>query len=96
MKVFWLKRAVNELRAEREFIARDNPTAASEVAAYLYNAAMRLEALPFNAPESDSKAYRELILTRYRYPYIIRYRIKGERVEVLRMIHGRRRRRRRY
>ena len=84
------------MHAERDYIAKHNPAAAEEVAAYLYKASLRLEALPFNAPESDTRAYRELILTRYRYPYIIRYRIRSERVEILRMIHGRRKRRRRY
>jgi len=96
MQVFWLQRAINELRAERVYIAKRNPSAAGEVADYLYQASLRLATLPYNAPESESKGYRELILTRYRYPYIIRYRIKGDRVEILRMIHGRRKRRRRY
>ena len=52
--------------------------------------------MPLAAPEAANKTYRELILTRYHYPYIIRYRIKCNRIEILRMIHGRRKRRRRY
>lgn len=96
MKVFWLKRAANELQAERAYIAKQNPTAAEQVADYLYNASLSLEALPYNAPESETKGIRDLIVTRYRYPYIIRYRVKPDRVEVIRMIHGRRNWRKRF
>lgn len=90
MKVYWLRRAINELQAERAYIARRNPKAAAEVADYLYQAALRLEAMPYNAPEGEIAGTRELVITRYRYSHILVYRINDDRIEILRMIHGRR------
>jgi len=46
MEVFWLERAINELRAIRTYVAERDPTAADKVAAYLFDATRRIERFP--------------------------------------------------
>lgn len=88
-KVKWLRTALKNLEAEAEYIARDDPKAAASVVQKIYDAVMSLEqhlalGRPGRVPET-----RELIVSGT--PYIIPYRVKGKRIEVLRVFHSARR-----
>lgn len=88
MEVFWLQEAIDDLEEIVAYIAERNPAAAPKVAAALYDAAVRLGAHPHIGRQGRVAGTRELVVSRL--PYVLAYRIKPERVEVVRVIHGRR------
>ena len=88
MVVVWLEGAVDDLNEIVGYIAARNPGAAAKVAAALHEVAAHLEAHPRLGRRGRLRGTRELVVARF--PFIIAYRIKRDRVEVLRVIHGRR------
>lgn len=88
-KVRWLKAAIKSLEIEAEYIARDDPRAAAEVVRKIYEATSRLEQYPASGRIGRVQETRELIIPGT--PYIVPYRIKDKRIEILRVFHGSRR-----
>ena len=89
MRVRWLRTALANLEAEAEYIARDNPAAASRVVATIVRSVERLAKYPASGRPGRVAGTRELVVAGT--PYIIPYRIRGGAVEVLRVFHGARR-----
>lgn len=87
MTIEWSRRAVAHLVALREYIARDNPKAASRTAATLLDAVERLAALPHLGRPGRVHGTRELVVPGT--PHVIPYRVRGERLEVVAVFHGR-------
>ena len=85
MRVKWLRGALRNFHQAVDFIAQDNFTAASGVAEIIWDTATRLEQHPHIGRPGRLKGTRELIVPRL--PYVIRYRIKAETVEILRIHH---------
>ena len=83
MHVKWLRGALRNLHQAVDYIARDNPVAASHVAEALWDASVRLGQHPHMGRPGRLKGTRELIVPRL--PYVIRYRIKADAVEILRI-----------
>lgn len=75
MQVIWTRAAVREAQHVHDYLADFNPKAAIRVAEALYKA-------------GDSLAHFPLIMS---YPYIIRYRVSGVEVVILRVRHSSRR-----
>jgi plasmid stabilization system protein ParE len=88
MEVFWLEGAVADISEIVGYIARANPAAASRVAAALHHAAARLGTHPRAGRRGRVAGTRELVVPRLRF--VIAYRMKPDRIEVVRAIHGRR------
>jgi toxin ParE1/3/4 len=88
MDVFWLDGAVADIQEIVAYIEADNPAAAQHVAAALHNAAIRLGSHPRIGRRGRRRGTRELVVPSL--PFIIAYRIRADRVEVIRVIHGRR------
>jgi toxin ParE1/3/4 len=88
MAVVWLEGAVADLTEIVDYIAARNPTASARVAAALYDAAAQLDSHPLMGRRGRLGGTRELVVARF--PFIIVYRTERDRVEVLRVIHGRR------
>lgn len=88
MEVFWLEEAISDLEEIVEYVAERNPVAAPKVAAALHDAAARLGAHPHIGRQGRVAGTREFVVSRL--PYVLAYRITPERVEVVRVIHGRR------
>jgi addiction module RelE/StbE family toxin len=88
MDVFWLEAAIADIEEIVAYIAADNPVAARQVASGLYDAAARLGSHPRIGRRGRSRGTRELVVPSL--PFIIAYRIRAGRVEVIRVIHGRR------
>jgi toxin ParE1/3/4 len=87
-KVIWSKRALGHLQYIRVYIEQFNPRAARDLAAALVAAANSLENFPHVGrlvPKTDK---RELVSV---HPYIIRYRVVGDTVRILRVRHSSRR-----
>jgi toxin ParE1/3/4 len=87
LPVVWTARAAHELEAIGDYIAIFNPLAAQRLAVKLIAAAEALESYPGRFKTVG--AAREMVAAR---PYIIRYRVETDRVLVLRVRHGARRR----
>jgi toxin ParE1/3/4 len=69
--------------------SQDRPAAAERQVERILAAAARLAQLPESGRPGRRAGTRELIVART--PYLLPYRIRGELIEVLRVLHGRQR-----
>jgi len=91
MKLVWTGPSIEDLRSIRNYIARDSEHYAIDLIEQLILAAERLAEFPRlgrTVPEGHDENIREWFCENYR----IIYRIVGERVEILAVVHGRRER----
>ncbi len=86
MRVRWLDQAVYDLKVVREYIARDDPTAAGEVARRIREAVRIVADYPAAGRPGRVPHTREVIVNGT--PYIIPYRIRAGMVEILRVLHA--------
>ncbi len=89
MQVVWTARALRDLASLRAYIGQDRPAAAERQVERILAATARLAQLPESARPGRRAGTRELVVART--PYIVPYRVRGELVEVLRVLHGRQR-----
>ena len=89
MTVVWSPRAIDHLADLRAYIARENPGAAARTARKLLAAVDRLAALPNLGRPGRVSGTRELVVPGTRY--VIPYRVRGERLEIIAVFHGRQR-----
>lgn len=85
MLVRWTHKALDNLEDAVEYIAADNPTAASEVAQKIWDTAQLLEEQPGMARPGRISGTRELIITGL--PYILPYIEKEGVIFILRVMH---------
>ena len=83
----WSPRAIGHLVDLRGYIARENPDAAGRTAATVLAAVDRLAALPNLGRPGRVSGTRELVVPGT--PYVIPYRLRGERLEIIAVFHGR-------
>ena len=88
MKVKWVRLALKDLDGAAEFIARDNPRAASRILKRLWDAAQVLADQPHAGRAGRVHGTRELVVTGT--PFIIPYRVVENTVQILRVLHGKR------
>ena len=86
MTVVWSPRAIGHLAALRDYIARENPGAAARAATTLLAAVDRLAELPNLGRPGRVSGTRELVVPGTRY--LIPYRVRGERLEIIAVFHG--------
>ena len=89
MTVVWSPRAIGHLAALRDYIARENPGAAARTATTLLAAVDRLAELPNLGRPGRVSGTRELVVAGTRC--VIPYRVRGERLEIIAVFHGRQR-----
>ena len=89
MKLFWTRLAISDLNSAYDYIAQENPSAAIDVIDHIQKAANILSQHPELGRHGRVEGTRELIISGT--PFIISYRIKDKRIEVLAVIHGARR-----
>jgi toxin ParE1/3/4 len=82
----WSLLALRDLEQLQAYIERDDPAAAIRTAARILDAAERLERFPNLGRPGREKATRELVVPHT--PYLLIYRVRGEALEVLRVLHG--------
>ena len=87
MTIVWSPRATEHLAHLRAYIARDNPKAANRIAGTLLEAAERLAELPNLGRPGRVAGTRELVVPGT--PYVIPFRLRGDRLEVIAVFHGR-------
>ena len=89
MTIVWSPRAIRHLTDLRAYIARDNPDAAARVAVTLLTSVERLAGMPSLGRPGRVSGTRELVVPGT--PYMIPYRLRGERLEIIAVFHGRQR-----
>lgn len=90
MIIAWSPEAIDDLAALRAFIAEENPAAAKRVALHVIrNVEDLLSDHPRVGRAGRIHGTRELVIPNT--PYIVPYRVRDNRVEVLRVYHSARR-----
>lgn len=90
MRVRWLRQALANLDAVGEYIARDNAVAAAATILRILDAVDELAKGPSVHVGRPGRVpgTRELVVTPN---YLVPYRVKGDVIEVLRVLHARQR-----
>lgn len=89
MRLVWTEPALRDLAAARAYIALDNPFAAARQMEYIFAAVETLPRFPESGRPGRRPGTRELVVGRT--PFIVPYRIRGDLIELLRVLHGRQR-----
>lgn len=89
MQVKWLKRALENLREKADYIARHDPGAAAGIVARIEDASCLLAEHPAMGRAGRIAGTRELVVADT--PYLLPYRVRSQRIEILRVFHDRRR-----
>jgi toxin ParE1/3/4 len=82
----WTERAFKNLETIVVYVAEDSPKAATDLAAKIHTSVQGLKAHPQIGRLGRCRGTHELIVVGT--PFIVAYRIKGEHVEILAVLHG--------
>lgn len=88
MRVRWLRKAISNLDAEAEYIAKENAVAAAEMFVYVKAKIDALGDFPATGRPGRVPNTRELVIDRY--PILVPYRVVNDELQVLRVFHTRR------
>ncbi|WP_310451849.1 type II toxin-antitoxin system RelE/ParE family toxin [Sulfuritalea sp.] len=89
MRIRWTPPALAQIAEIHQYIATENPQAARRVVAQIRKDAILLSAQPSMGRAGRVPGTRELVVSRY--PFIIAYRIDGNDIPILAVIHSARR-----
>jgi toxin ParE1/3/4 len=89
MRLEWSAFALADRTAIFDYIEPDNPRAAVAVDARIREQVETLAPFPHSGRPGRIEGTRELVISRT--PYIVAYRITGDTVRILRVLHGARR-----
>jgi toxin ParE1/3/4 len=85
MKLVWLPRAIADLQQARAYIAEHDPQAARAVAQKIRTLVARLKTRPGMGRPTEIDDIRKISVPGL--PYLIPYRVKERRIEILRVFH---------
>lgn len=85
LEIAWLRKALRELDQQAAYIAQDNLRAAQQAVARIIQSVESLRHQPGLGRPGRVPGTRELPVTGTRY--LIPYRVRGQRIEVLRVFH---------
>ncbi len=86
MKIVWTRLALSDLDEAYNYIASSNPDAAADIIDRIEGAVNTLSLYPNRGRQGRIASTRELVVART--PFIVPYRVRGEQVEILGVIHG--------
>lgn len=86
MNIFWTAPAEADLDGIVDHILAQNPPAAVAVYERIRDRVARLASLPYTGRPGRLRDTRELVIAAT--PYIVVYRVRSARLEVLRVVHG--------
>lgn len=89
MRISWTEPAIRDLGSLRAYIAGDNALAADAQVNRILAVVKTLIALPGGGRPGRRSGTRELVIART--PYLVAYRVKGEDIQILRVLHSRQR-----
>lgn len=86
MRVSWTDGALSNLESIAEYMVQDNPEAALETVATIFEAVDRLQRYPSSGRAGRLLGTRELVVSGT--PYVVPYRVRGNVIEIIRVFHG--------
>ncbi len=86
MKVRWTEGAVENLRSAHAYMDAENPEAASDVVDQIVSAVERLERFPQMGRAGRVEGTQEVVVTGT--PFVVAYRLKGESIQILAVLHA--------
>jgi toxin ParE1/3/4 len=86
MTIRWMPLAEQDLDAAYEYVLEDSENSAKQLVAQIFSAVGMLMRYPLAGREGRVPGTRELPVTRT--PYVIAYRICGDEIQILAVIHG--------
>lgn len=86
MRIQWTRGAKHNLKQVEKYIAQDNPQAAIDTVLKIIKSVEALADYPIMGRTGRIFGTRELIIGAT--PYIIPYRVDGERIIILRVLHS--------
>lgn len=86
MDVKWLRVALENLDAEAEYIANDNPRAAERTVTAIREAVKLLSDFPAMGRTGRVPGIREMAVPST--PYVIPYRVRDNHIQILRVLHA--------
>lgn len=89
MKVIWFKSAIVDLKSLKDYITLDNPQAAQLVVSRIKKAVDLLSEQPAMGRLGRVSNTRELVIDKA--PYVLPYRVRDNKIEILRVLHTSRR-----
>lgn len=87
MKAVWTRAAIRDLTHARDYIARESPAAAREIALHIVDATERVIQFPEVGRIGRVNGTREVVVSGTKY--LIVYRLKKNAIHFLRVLHGR-------
>ncbi|MFZ5836582.1 MAG: type II toxin-antitoxin system RelE/ParE family toxin [Pseudomonadota bacterium] len=87
MRLVWTPPAIRDLQSLRNYIAQDKPSAAGKQVKIILTAVAGLSQFPESGRPGRKAGTRELVIGKT--PYLAIYRNRNERLEILRILHGR-------
>ena len=89
MKVIWFKKAILDLRSVHDYIAQENPQAAQQIVKKISHKINLLSEQPNIGRPGRVPNTKELVVDKT--PFILPYRVRDNRIEILRILHTSRR-----
>lgn len=89
MEVIWFKSAIQDLVLAKEYIAKDNTNAAISTVQRIRDKVNLLSDQPSIGRLGRIPNTRELVIDKT--PYILPYRVRDNKIEILRVLHSSRR-----
>jgi addiction module RelE/StbE family toxin len=86
MQLRWSEEAASDLDRITNYLFEETPQHAPELVRAIYKAPCALLAFPHRGRHGKKEGTRELVLSPL--PYIIVYRIAGDAIHILRVLHG--------
>lgn len=86
MRIAWTRKALQHLAAIQGYIEQDKPEAARHLATRIRSTVAYLAEHPHLGRPGRKPGTRELIIAGT--PYIVPYRVQGDRVTILAVLHG--------
>lgn len=86
LKLKWTKRALRQLNQAQEYISRDNPAAAAEVANHIAESTLLLLTQPRIGRPGRVKGTREWVVKQT--PYLLAYTVENNTLQILSVIHS--------
>ena len=86
MKVVWFKRTIWDLESARNYITQDDPLAAQQVVSRIKYTVSLLSEQPGIGRPGRVPNTKELVVDRT--PFILPYRVRDNRIEILRVLHA--------
>ncbi len=89
MKIVWFKRAIWDLQSAKDYITQDNPIAAQQIVQRIKNKVSLLSEQPGIGRLGRVPNTKELVIDRT--SFILPYRVRDSRIEILLVLHSSRR-----